>query len=117
MKLDAMVLGTYHMDNSPILFTQYDDVTTDSRQREMTEVVERLVPFRPTKIAVERLQQDQGMLDRHYQSYRSRDWALPPRECYQLGFRLADRLQHPWVYAIDYQNEVGTGIGGVYEYA
>ncbi len=117
MKFDTMVLGTYHMDNSPNLFTQYDDVTTDPRQREITEVVDYLIPFRPTKIAVERLQQDQGIVDRDYQRYRSGDWALPPRECYQLGFRLADRLQHPRVYAIDYKNEVGTGIGGVYEYA
>ncbi len=57
------------------------------------------------------------MLNRKYQCYRRGDWALPPRECYQLGFRLADRLRHSLVYAIDYKNEVGSGIGAVYEYA
>ena len=117
MRFQAMILGTYHMNNSPNLFTHYDDVTTQKRQREIEEVVDCLIAYQPTKIAVEAVAENQDILDGEYQHYLRGDWPLPPSERYQLGFRIGERLEHPRVYAIDCQYEGGPGIDGVYTYA
>lgn len=115
--IDILLLGTYHMDNSPNLFNAHDDIRAAHRQREILEVVERLKKFRATHVAVERLPEVQAQLDDEYRRYLSGTFQLPDREVYQIGFRVAQELGLDGVTAIDMKNEVGEGIGGVYEYA
>lgn len=116
--MDVMLLGTYHMNNSRNQFTPSDDMVLEPRQQEILGVVEQLARFRPTKIAVERLTIDQALLDQQYRHFLGGTWPLPPRECYQLGFRLAQRLAHQGVYAIDWKNERDDlDIGDVFAFA
>ena len=52
---EILVLGTFHMASpgSDLHNGEVDDVLSETRQREMAELMEVLRRFRPTKIAVE----------------------------------------------------------------
>ncbi|MFX4302276.1 DUF5694 domain-containing protein [Alicyclobacillus tolerans] len=99
-------------------FRVKDDITTENRQQEISELISRLIDFSPTKIAVEQLQSEQLGLDQEYSDFVQNDLILPHNEVYQLGFRTAKSLGHKRVYAIDYQNESSElTIGHVFEFA
>jgi hypothetical protein len=103
-RAQVLLLGTFHLDNPgrDAYKPRYDaDILSPARQREVEDVVARLAAFRPTRIAVEWKRERQGALDSLYREYRA--GRLPPRagEVFQLGFRLAARLGHDRVYAVD----------------
>src|SRR2546425_494593 len=54
-RAEVLVLGTYHMANPghDIFNMQADDVLAPKRQAEITQLIEVLKRFHPTKIAVE----------------------------------------------------------------
>lgn len=113
-----MVLGVYHFNSQLNQFRATDDVTTATRQQEIEEVVDCLVRFRPTKIAIERLQSEQSLIDGEYTNFLCGTSSLPANECYQLGFRTAKYLGHEQVYAIDMKNEQSDqNIGYVFDFA
>lgn len=104
--VEVMVLGTYHFAGSDAdaVDSQIGDITTPERQAQVRRVVDSLVNFRPTKVAVERLRTNASRLDSLYDAYRAGDHALAPREDQQLGFRIADRMNFSSVHAIDWRN-------------
>src|SRR5699024_458240 len=97
------------------------DILSPKRQNQVTEILHLLEDYQPTKIAVEVRRtppdtliglypkwmdlesENQGTLDSLYQAYlaRSFDVANQSNEIYQLGFRLAKRLAHKKIYAVD----------------
>jgi len=100
----VMLLGTFHFQDAGLdaYQPQHDiGILSQERQHQIDDVLTRLVAFAPTKIAVERRLDTQAQLDREYQDFLQHRFSLPPSEVYQLGFRLAQRLGHPRVYAID----------------
>lgn len=101
-----MVLGTAHLanNNRDVLRTDVDDVMSPTRQAEIAAVVEALARWRPTRIAVEIKTKDQAALDRRYADYRAGTYALTANEMDQIGLRLAARLGHERVYAIDWND-------------
>jgi hypothetical protein len=103
-RAQLLLLGTFHFDNPgrDAYKPKYDaDMLSPARQREVEEIVAGLAGFRPTRIAVEWDRQRQDRLDSLYREYRA--GRLKPRagEVFQLGFRLAARLGHDRVYAVD----------------
>ena len=103
-KADVLVLDTFHFaspgrDRYRPRFAV--NVLSAERQREVEDVVEHLAAFRPTRIAVEVLPRRQAELDSLYDAYRTGRDELGANEVYQLGFRLAARLGHERVYAVD----------------
>lgn len=98
-----MILGTYHMDNpgQDAINLRADDVLGEKRQGEITELVERLARFKPTKIAVEAPYRNTAWPDR-YQKFLAGEYKLGRNEIEQVGFRLARRLGHGTVYPIDF---------------
>ena len=121
-QIAVMLLGTYHMDN-PGLDTvniDADDVLAPKRQAELEDLVDRLAPWEPDRVAVERPTDSAEPLNECYDSYRlgavaygdevSME-ALHPRrtemttesrsEVIQIGFRLAERCSHERVYPVD----------------
>jgi hypothetical protein len=72
-----------------------------TRQKEIDDLVTRLVRFNPTKVAVEFRKDDQRRTDSLYDAYLAGTWQLGGNEVYQVGFRLAKRLGHKKVYNID----------------
>lgn len=102
-KAQVMVLGTYHFDNPnrDYVKSDLDDHRSARRQREIAKVVERLASFAPTKIALESA--DAAALAAKYEAYMAGTYTLGGDERDQLGLRLARRLGHPRVYAVDHK--------------
>ncbi len=105
-RAEVLVLGTYHMNNPgrDLFNTQADDVLAPKRQAEIAQVIETLERFRPTKIAVERTAGD-SRITKDYAAYLAGTHELTRNEIEQLGFRLAKKLGHDKVYAVDADGE------------
>ena len=97
-KVEVMVLGTFHFHHSP----DYYNINTPQHQQELEQVLASLAEFAPGKIMLEASYKDSAKFDSLYQKYRAGDLALTRNERQQLGFRLADRLNHNTVYTVDY---------------
>ena len=118
----VMLLGTYHMDNPGLdeVNVDADDVLSDRRQAELRDLADRLVEWDPDRIALERPYDRADEVNEIYRAYRSgereydREETFPAQhpdrndpatecrnEVVQVGFRLADRLDHDYVAAID----------------
>jgi len=112
-----MVLGTAHLanNNADVLRTEVDDVMSPARQAEIEAVVEALARWRPTRIAVEIDTTGQARLDRRYADYRAGTYALTAGEVDQIGLRLASRLGHERVYAVDW-NDMPPGEEADYDW-
>ena len=100
-----LLLGTFHFDDAGL-----DDykpkyrlnMLSDQRQKEIGDVLNALERFRPNKIAVEWPAERQSALEVEFGKYRNGKQAeLGPNEIYQIGFRLAGRLGHSRIYAVD----------------
>lgn len=110
-RAQILVLGTYHFDNPglDVVKTEVADVLTPAKQAEIKQVIEALARFRPTKIAVE-VRADRAMrLDSLYAAYRAEHSSLTRSEVQQLGFRLAERFDHPHLYPVDHDGEFPFG--------
>lgn len=109
-----MILGSYHMANPGKDYANLraDDVLAPARQAQIEAVVTALAAFGPTRIAVEADRHRQSEIDDAYQAYCRGDRALLPNEREQIGFRLAYRLSHARVHAVDYL--LPLDIGGVF---
>ncbi len=101
-----LVLGTAHFANPglDVVNIEVDDVRTTQRQAELDEVVERLAAFEPTHIAVEVSREKQGELDSRYREYLAGRYELDRSEVSQLGLRLAARVGHQRVHAVDWND-------------
>lgn len=99
----VLILGTYHFANPGLDIARFKtaDILTATRQREVEEVVDALVRFRPTRILVEVLPASQGRIDSLLSAYRSGRHTLARDERQQVGFRVATKLGLPRLYAID----------------
>lgn len=93
-----MVLGTFHFHHAP----DYYDILSPNNQKELDSVITKLAEFKPTKIALEATFKDSAKFDSLYQQYRAGNHQLNNNERQQLGFRLANRLDHNSVYSVDY---------------
>jgi len=106
-KAKVMVLGTWHFNNpnQDMYNVKSDDVTTERRQKEIDAVADMLAKFKPTKIAIETPWQSRyDTLDqKHYQAYRKGEYTLKKGEDEQIGFRLANKLNHSKIYCIDHR--------------
>ncbi|RKG73275.1 hypothetical protein D7W82_39090 [Corallococcus sp. CA049B] len=103
-KSRLMMLGTFHFEDAGL--DEYKpqhrlDVLSPERQREVEALVEALAKFQPTRITVEVNVPQQDKLDAQYQDYVAGRAGLTANEVDQVGFRLAKKLGHPKVYAID----------------
>ena len=103
-KVDILPLGTFHFKDAGLdsYKPQHDiDVLSPQRQDEIDDILSRLERFAPTKIALEVKWDQQQVLDSLYDAYLNGEFELKSSEKYQLGFKLAKRLGHERVYAVD----------------
>jgi len=103
-RTSVLVLGTFHfrdagLDDYKPRFSI--DVLSEQRQREIDDLLQRLARFQPTIIAVEWREERQAALDSAYDAFRSGSRPATANERDQIGFRLAQRLGHDRVRAID----------------
>jgi len=95
---EVLVLGVWHMAN---LRGEAEDILSPRRQAEIAEVMAVLERFQPTKIALEAAFYRGDELTNLYTDYVNGVHELNRNERQQLGFRLAKKLAHRRVYAID----------------
>jgi hypothetical protein len=100
-KPEILVLGVYHMSNPgrDIFNMKADDVLAPKRQREITQLIEVLKNFQPTKVAIE--SDPYGPRVGQYADYLAGKRTLTSNEIEQLGFRLAKEMGHKTIYPVD----------------
>ena len=108
-KVEVLLIGTSHWNNfqqrgTDIAQSNEIDILSDDYQSQLIALSERISAFNPSKIFVERTTAYQPKLDSLYKLYRDSNWGDDKRnEIYQLGFRVADMLNHNQVFGIDYR--------------
>ncbi len=114
---EVMLVGTYHLanNNRDMINLPIENVLTSKRQREMEQLVRGLARWQPTRIAIEWDRSDQAGLDRRYADYLAGNLKLTANERDQIAFRLAKKLGHLKVYAIDW-NEQAPGSPPDYDF-
>lgn len=124
--IEVLLVGTVHLDNPgrDVNNPRVPDVLAPEKQRELAAVRDSLTQFEPTKMAIEVRRRHQSAIDSLYRAFRAGrldtsfavgDFVSPRSEQYQLGFRLADRLGHERVWAVDHV--IPMDIGRVVRYA
>lgn len=113
-----LILGSVHLHNPgrDTLNVQVDDVLLPERQAQIEALVEQLAAFKPTHVAIEELKSNQAKLDDLYNAYRAGKRPLGRSEDEQIGMRLAAKLGHERVYAVDW-NGMPPGDVANYNYA
>lgn len=121
--IKVMPLGTVHLDNPgrDVNNPEVPDVLAPQKQQELDALRDSLAQFQPTKMAIEVRRRHQEAIDSLYRAVRAGrldtsfavgDFVSTRSEQYQLGFRLAKRLDHERVWAVDHMipMEMGTVI-------
>ena len=122
-RIEVLLLGTYHMDNPglDVFNIEADDILAANRQQELSDLTDVLQDWQPDIVAVERPAERHDELNDLYRKYRLGELSYdeeveidpihpqrdsPVSECrsevIQVGFRLADRLGHKSISAVDY---------------
>lgn len=109
-KPEILILGTYHMANPgrDIFNMRADDVLSPKRQKEITELLEVLKKFKPTKVAIESDIWSKRRTD-EYANYLAGKHTLTQNEIEQIGFRLAKEMGHAKIYPVDTDGDFPMG--------
>jgi len=106
-KAKAMVLGMFHFSDSSLDTYKPKfkvDIMSKKRQLELTNLIERISKYKPTKILLERnrIEKD-SLVNVEYQKFLKDDFDISDKvsEDYQIGFRLAKKLNHDKIYCSD----------------
>ena len=102
-KTKVLVVGTFHFDypNLDAIKTEEKDkidVLSESRQKEMEELIKYLKKFSPNKIGIEALS---NRFTQDLKKYKNGDFDLSRDERHQLGVRLAHELNLDTLFAVD----------------
>lgn len=99
-----LILGTFHFKDAGLddYKPEVDiDILSAARQAELTDVLERLAEFAPTKILIETKQEQQDVMDERYRQYLAGEFELQANEIYQVAFRLGKKLGHDRLFGVD----------------
>lgn len=106
-KTKAMVLGVFHFSNPGL--DSYKpkfsfNILENKRQNELNQLLEKITKYKPTKILLEwnRIRDD-SITNTRYLNFLidSFDISKKTNEVYQIGFKLAKKLNHKRVYCSD----------------
>ncbi|MFN3243544.1 MAG: DUF5694 domain-containing protein [Planctomycetota bacterium] len=102
--IEVVLVGTFHFDDQGLdeyKPTHHFDALADDRQQQIVRVVDDLAGWKPDLVCVERRPSGQGRVDADYATFRDGGLRDRKNEVVQIGYRLADRLGHQRVHAID----------------
>ena len=102
--VEVMILGTFHMDNPghDLHNMKVDDVLTEKRQKELADVAEHLMHFKPNVVMLESQRRDPGAATLpRYRQYLAGTLEPSRNEVVQVGFRLARAAGLKETYGID----------------
>lgn len=102
----VMILGSFHfergLDGSDVVAKNQLDITDPENQRQINDLVNAIVAeYKPTVIAVEWMPDKQTRIDSLYREYIATKKLPGKNEAFQLGFRIAEKLNLPTLYAVD----------------
>lgn len=104
--VDVMILGTFHFTGGGS-----DEVNLDVKnylapegQKEIGDLLDRLENYAPDKIMLELEPKYEAEFNQKYRAYLDGEHELGVNEREQVGMRLAARLGHERLYAIDFDN-------------
>ena len=102
-KIKVYIVGTFHFDASEadLIHGKAVDMRTPQKQRELDELVSKLQKTHADKVFVEYQLKEQPRVDSTYALYRKKQFKPGNNEVYQLGYRLADKLNLNRVYCAD----------------
>lgn len=106
-KAKAMVLGVFHFKDAGLDTYKpkfHVDILKEKKQLELKNLIEKISRYKPTKILLEqnRIEAD-SLINVEYQKFLNNDFDISEKanEVYQIGFKLAQRLNHTNVYCSD----------------
>ena len=105
-EVDVMILGTFHFTGggSDQVNTNVKDYLAAAGQEEIRDLLDRLENYAPDKIMLELEPKYEAEFNQRYQAYLDGEHDLSVNERQQVGMRLAKRLGHERLYAIDFDN-------------
>lgn len=96
-----MIVGVAHfVSKHDAHNSNFDDMLSPERQKQIQDVLNHLAKFKPTKVMIEQASGRTEITDR-YQQYLKGNYVLGANEIYQLGFRLAATANNPTIYLVD----------------
>lgn len=100
----VLVVGSFHfdypgLDANKTLDENKIDVLVEPKKSEVTELVEYIKKFKPTKIAIEAF--DNWNASEKFKKYKQGEFREHRDERYQLGMRIASELKLDSIYSID----------------
>ena len=95
MEKEIILVGTYHFEQ--------DEELIAKKEKEVIELVDYLAHYKPTKVAVEWEASKDKDLNIEYKK-SDRDYLID--EIQQIGFRLAKKLNHEKVYAVNWSGKI-----------
>lgn len=102
-----MVLGTFHFQGSvDVIQSNAGNLITAEKQQEINSVVDKLVAFNPTQIAVEIEKIHNEKLNENYQAYKNDSFDLTVNEVHQLGFKTGKKLNLETISAVDWMENI-----------
>ncbi|ATP39976.1 hypothetical protein CSE16_07890 [Solibacillus sp. R5-41] len=106
--MELLLLGTIHLESTTdaVQMGEVDRKKLGNKQFE--ELVNVLQEFEPEQIFVEFPMDYQPELDRQYKEYINENGQLNSNEVYQIGFRLAKKLNHSSIYTVDWNEEIAN---------
>jgi len=113
-----LVLGTAHFSNpgNDLINLDTEDILSSIRQKEIVAVVDNLAKFKPTHIAVEIPSDSQEDLNNRFLDYKKGRYELNRSEMDQIGFRLAVKLDHNKIHAVDWNGNPPGNIKEDYDW-
>ncbi len=101
---ELLILGTFHFKDAGLdnYKPEVDvDIMSGARQAELATLLDLLAGYKPTKILIEVDRDRDAEFNERYAAYLEDEYELGPNEIYQVGFRLAKRMGHARLYAVD----------------
>lgn len=114
-KIKVYLLGTFHFAQTDSTY----DVLSEKNQKSILKLCELVKKQKPDKIFIERMPEfeHQNKMDSLYQAYRNGDPRQRRNEIWQVGFRVANALNHKTIYSCDHPGQYGAYYSRIEEYA
>jgi len=108
--VQVMVLGTFHFSygGGSTGNPEMDDMLSTTRQKEIDALINKLKHFAPDKIMLELEPSGEAGFNEKYRAYLAGEHKLKTNERQQLGMKLAAKLKHKRLYAMDHDNFLDT---------
>lgn len=109
MKAKILMLGTYHFGScgEHLIENNPKNIMSDKKQEELKELIDKLLKFKPNKIAVEKDKDKEEELNSIYSRYLKSGMVIENNileernEVVQIGFRIGKALNHEKIYPLD----------------